>query len=152
MFSSNDYVLDFINDEVRIVSNEALEKTLQALAKSKRNKIRLKLSKIAGYRYWAYLLNTFNSNYSNCYLDWWDKGQFPLNIVEIFKLFGKQLEGLRVDGERCFETVEVVEENDLDAQLTLICKEKFIKTLQDNKSSFSILDDLTGHYVKIFLG
>ena len=47
MFFSNDYVLDFIHDEVRLVSNEALEKTLQALAKSKRNKIRLKLSKIA---------------------------------------------------------------------------------------------------------
>lgn len=144
--------MDFINDEVRIVSNEALEKMLQVLAKSKRNKIKLKLSKIAGYRYWAYLLNTFNSNYSNCHLDWWDKGQYPLNIVEIFKLFGKQLEGLRVDGERCFDKVEVVEQDDLDAQLTLVCREEFIKSLRDNRSSFSIFDDLSGRYVNIYLG
>lgn len=149
MFFSNDYVLDFIHDEVRLVSNEALERTLQALAKSKRNKIRLKLSKIAGYRYWAYLLNTFNSNYSNCHLDWWDKGQFPLNITEIFQLFGKQLEGLRVNGERCFDKVEVLEQDDLDAQLTVICREEFINSLRDNKSGFSIFDDLSGNYIKI---
>lgn len=145
-------VLDFINDEVRIVSNEALEKTLQVLAKSKRNKIRLKLSKIAGYRYWAYLLNTFNSNYGNCCLDWWEKGQFPLNIVEIFILFGKQLEGLRVDGERCFDLVEVVGQNDLDAQLIVVCREEFIKFLRDNESNFNIFDDLSGQYVKLSIG
>ena len=85
------HVLTFDFDDIRVISESALENIFREISK-KGNMLSINLWKIEGYDYWIYLLNTLNANKENCIVE--EKNGNKIKMRKVFELFYLQLSSI----------------------------------------------------------
>ncbi len=133
----NLHILSFIFDEIRVISEFALENIFREISKKGRM-LNISLWTIEGYDYWIYLLNTLNANKENCKVE--EANGSKVKMKKVFDLFYLQLSGMKVDGQRCFEHVEFRG----DDKIVIKCSEYLFELVSTKKNCFCIMDDLRG--------
>lgn len=134
----NLHILTFAFDEIRVISETALENILKEVSK-KGKELTISLWMIEGYDYWVYLLNTLNANKENCKVD---STNNKVKMKKVFDLFYLQLSSMDVDDQNCFVQVELKGED----KIAIKCSEYFYDLVSRKKNHFSIMDELRGQY------
>lgn len=135
-------ILELPTNEVKIISNDILQRVLVELANCKGNKKVVELTEIGDYRYWVYILRTFSSNFQIF-------NNSSSSLFYAFKVFGKQLGMLKFNQEKCFEGVKLLNGNSLEAKLEIICVKKFKKILNDKNIKLKIFDEVRSRYITL---
>lgn len=143
------YILRFLHDDIRIVSNESLKKIILEIKGKNRKQCKIKITKIGEFGFWIYLIKLFNSNYVNCNLSWWENKTFPVTLNKILELYCIQLGSLCIDDQKCFKKIEVEQNNNFDTEILISCTDKFIELLKHDNNTLFLQDDLTDNLINI---
>lgn len=133
------HILQFAFDEIRVVSEFALENMFNQIVQKGEKKLVIDLWSIEEYGYWFFLLSTLKVNKDSCLENHSEKEN--IKIKKIFNIFYKQLLSMSVDEKKCFDNII-----GNDSKMLIKCSDYLFSLLIERENFFYIFDELKGKY------
>ena len=123
------YKLRFVgNGEFIVISPQILQRLIGKVMESSKRELSVSIDSLFPKEYQEYVLNVLNSNGESPYFSFEYITSTPMSQRELFTIIGHQLGKMRVEEEKCFETVRLLEKKGMVLELNcsnnfwIVCK------------------------------
>lgn len=129
------YELKFVsNGEFIVISPQILQNLIGKVMESSQRELLISIDRLFPKDYQEYVLNILNSNEENPYFSFEYITSTPMSQRELFTIIEHQLEKMRVEEEKCFETVRLLEKKGM--VLELDCSNNFWIACKNSEAIF----------------